>query len=204
MSGAAGAVEPDISEITDYLYISAFPEAEHAATIRALNVRLILSMPFQKPHHEVRMPPVKWLHLRTVDSPLTPMPISTLRRGVEAALPVIDGGHAVLVHCLAGVHRSVAMACCILIGMGLQRRGGDGPGGVEARGRRSAGLVHPVAGSRSSSVRGASATRPAAPSRARLPRRRPMGVEPPVERQGVRIERAISSARSFDGAPSMR
>jgi protein-tyrosine phosphatase len=37
---------------------------------------------------------------------------------VEAALPVIDDGDAVLVHCLAGVHRSVAMACCVLIGMG--------------------------------------------------------------------------------------
>jgi len=109
---------PDISRITDHLFISAFPEAEHAETIRALNVRLILSMPLQKPHHQVRMAPVKWLHLRTVDSPLTPMPISVLRRGVEAALPVIDDGHGVLVHCLAGVHRSVAMACCILIGMG--------------------------------------------------------------------------------------
>jgi predicted protein tyrosine phosphatase len=115
---SSGALEPDISKITDYLYISAFPEAEHAATIRALNVRLILSMPLQKPHHEVRMPPVRWLHLRTVDSPLVPMPVSVLRRGVEAALPVIDDGDAVLVHCLAGVHRSVAMACCVLIGMG--------------------------------------------------------------------------------------
>ena len=119
MSRGPAAVAPDISRITEYLYISAFPEAEHAATIRALDVRLILSMPIQKPHHEVRMPPVRWLHLRTVDSPLVPMPISVLRRGVEAALPVIDEGHAVLVHCLAGVHRSVAMACCILIGMGM-------------------------------------------------------------------------------------
>jgi len=118
VSQALAAREPDISQITDYLYISAFPEAEHAATIRALGVRLILSMPIQKPHHEVRLPPVRWLHLRTVDSPLVPMPISVLRRGVEAALPVIDDGHVVLVHCLAGVHRSVAMACCILIGMG--------------------------------------------------------------------------------------
>jgi len=119
MSRGPAAAAPDISRITEYLYISAFPEAEHAATIRALDVRLILSMPIQKPHHEVRMPPVRWLHLRTVHSPLVPMPISVLRRGVEAALPVIDEGHAVLVHCLAGVHRSVAMACCILIGMGM-------------------------------------------------------------------------------------
>jgi protein-tyrosine phosphatase len=45
------------------------------------------------------------------------MPISTLQRGVEAALPVIRDGWGVLVHCVAGVHRSVAMACCVLIGM---------------------------------------------------------------------------------------
>ncbi len=109
---------PDISKITDYLYISAFPEAEHAETIRALNVQLIISMPLQRPKHEVRMTPVRWLHLRTIDSPLTPLPIWLLRRGVRAALPVIQEGYGVLVHCKAGVHRSVAMACCILIGMG--------------------------------------------------------------------------------------
>jgi len=37
---------------------------------------------------------------------------------VEAALPVIQDGYQVLLHCRAGVHRSVAMACCVLIGMG--------------------------------------------------------------------------------------
>jgi protein-tyrosine phosphatase len=38
---------------------------------------------------------------------------------VEAALPVIQEGYGVLVHCRAGRHRSVAMACCVLIGMGV-------------------------------------------------------------------------------------
>jgi protein-tyrosine phosphatase len=46
------------------------------------------------------------------------MPIPTLQRGVEAALPVIEEGYRVLVHCRAGVHRSVAMATCILIAHG--------------------------------------------------------------------------------------
>jgi protein-tyrosine phosphatase len=41
-----------------------------------------------------------------------------LKKGVHAALPVIEGGSAVLVHCKAGVHRSVAMASCVLIGKG--------------------------------------------------------------------------------------
>jgi len=47
------------------------------------------------------------------------MPIRSFELGVKAALPVIKDGYRVLVHCRAGVHRSVAMACCVLIGMGL-------------------------------------------------------------------------------------
>jgi hypothetical protein len=37
---------------------------------------------------------------------------------VEAALPVIENGGRVLVFCEGGRHRSVAMASCILIGLG--------------------------------------------------------------------------------------
>ena len=43
------------------------------------------------------------------------MPMEKLKKGVEAALPVIEEGHSVLVYCREGRHRSVAMACCILI-----------------------------------------------------------------------------------------
>jgi protein-tyrosine phosphatase len=58
------------------------------------------------------------LWLPTFDNPFFPMPIRTLNKGVRAALPVIQDGGAVLVHCKAGVHRSVAQATCVLIGMG--------------------------------------------------------------------------------------
>jgi hypothetical protein len=109
---------PDLSEITNYLYISAWPRGDHAEEIRALNVRLILSMHWIKPSRTLGHPPVQLLWLPTFDNPLMPMPVSTLQRGVEAALPVIADGYRVLVHCRAGVHRSVAMACCVLIGMG--------------------------------------------------------------------------------------
>jgi len=117
MSGEAQRL-PDISQITGYLYISAWPKGEHAAEIRALGVRLILSMHWRRPVKTVGRPPVRLLWLPTVDTPLTPMPIFLLRRGVEAALPVVQQGMSVLVHCKAGVHRSVAMACCVLIGTG--------------------------------------------------------------------------------------
>ena len=109
---------PDVSQITDYLYISAWPRGDHAAEIHAMNVRLILSMHWIRPSYKLGQPPLQLLWLPTIDNPLAPMPISTLQRGVEAALPVIQDGYRVLVHCRAGVHRSVAMACCVLIGMG--------------------------------------------------------------------------------------
>ena len=109
---------PDVSAITDYLYISAWPRGNHAEEIRALNVRLILSMHWIRPSRILGHAPVRLLWLPTIDNPLAPMPIATLERGVHAALPVIAEGYRVLVHCRAGVHRSVAMACCVLIGAG--------------------------------------------------------------------------------------
>jgi protein-tyrosine phosphatase len=114
----AGKSTLDVSPITDYLYISAWPRGDHAEEIHGLNVRLILSMHWTKPSKSLGQPPVQLLWLPTIDNPLVPMPISTLQRGVDAALPVIREGYRVLVHCRYGVHRSVAMACCVLIGMG--------------------------------------------------------------------------------------
>jgi len=108
----------DVSPITDHLYLSAWPGADHAAEIQRLSVRLILSMHWIKPSGTLGLPPVRLLWLPTFDNPLLPMPVGSLLRGVEAALPVIENGDGVLVHCRAGVHRSVAMACCVLIGMG--------------------------------------------------------------------------------------
>ena len=109
---------PDISRITDYLFVSAWPEGDHADEILALNIRLILSMHWLRPSKRLNHPPLRVLWLPTIDTPITPMPIGTLRRGVETALPVIEEGWGVLAHCRAGVHRSVAMACWVLIGMG--------------------------------------------------------------------------------------
>jgi hypothetical protein len=109
---------PDLSQITDYLFISAWPKGEHAQEIRALGVQLILSMHWVRPSQTLGNPPVQLLWLPTFDQPFTPIPIRVLRLGVQTALPVIHNGGKVLVHCRAGVHRSVAMACCVLIGMG--------------------------------------------------------------------------------------
>lgn len=108
---------PHISQITDYLYISAFPHGKHVDEIVALGVRLVLSMHWIRPTKMLGKPPVELLWLPTIDKPFFPMPIKTLNKGVIAALPVIEDIGSVLVHCKAGVHRSVAQAACVLIGM---------------------------------------------------------------------------------------
>lgn len=115
----APPTSPDISKITEYLFISDWPEAQHAEEITQLGIGLVLSMHWLPPQRALRRLPIQVLWLPTIDTPLTPMPLRTLRRGVETALPVIRGGGKVLCHCKAGVHRSVAMATCVLIGMGF-------------------------------------------------------------------------------------
>jgi len=105
----------DISAITPQLFISAWPRGEHADELRAMGIRLILSMHWVRPERSLGDAPVHLLWLPTIDLPFTPMPMSMLRRGAQAALPVLAAGGGVLCHCRAGVHRSVAMACCVLI-----------------------------------------------------------------------------------------
>lgn len=109
---------PDVSRITDYLFLSSLPRHEHAEHIWGLGVRLIVSMPLYWPPLAYTRPPFAFVHCPSIDSPLTPIPVFMLRRGVKAALRVIEHGGAVLIHCKAGVHRSVAMATCILIAHG--------------------------------------------------------------------------------------
>lgn len=108
----------DKSQITDYLYIAAHPKAEYAEVIRERGIHLILNMIFIKPAKVYTQPPFQMVTLRRFDSIFIPMPMKKLMKGVEAALPVIKEGHGVLVYCREGRHRSVAMACCILIAKG--------------------------------------------------------------------------------------
>jgi len=110
--------ELDVSEITSYLYISSFPGSEHLEQIRTLGIKLIISMYLRKPDKGYGEPPLTLLWMPVIDSFVTPIPITIFQKGVQAALPVIDEGGKVLVHCKWGIHRSAAMACCILIAKG--------------------------------------------------------------------------------------
>jgi protein tyrosine phosphatase (PTP) superfamily phosphohydrolase (DUF442 family) len=109
----------DISKITEYLSLSSKVTKKNVDEVLELDLRLVISMIVQrKPPEALEQPPRSVLWLRTFDFPLIPIPVRTLNRGVEVALPVIQDGHRVLVFCEGGRRRSVAMASCILIGKG--------------------------------------------------------------------------------------
>ena len=109
----------DITQITEYLYIASRIKGDDLEAILQLDPGLIISMIVQRrPPKALNAAGLEVLWLRTFDFPLIPIPLRTLKRGVEAALPVIQDGGRVLVFCEGGRHRSVAMASCILIGQG--------------------------------------------------------------------------------------
>ncbi len=109
----------DISEITPRLYVSARPKSEHAAHVAELGIRLVITMLFRLPPPELLEPPLVAVRVPAFDSPLYPIPMRTFERGVGEAIPVFETGAGVLVHCRQGRHRSIAMACCILIVQGM-------------------------------------------------------------------------------------
>jgi hypothetical protein len=108
----------DISVITEHLFIASWPLAADVPLILEKGIRLVISMFWGIQPTALEQPPLRLVQYFAIDSPLTPIPIPMLARGVAQALPVIDQGQGVLVHCRRGRHRSVAMACSILIALG--------------------------------------------------------------------------------------
>ena len=108
----------DISQITDYLFISGWPAAKHVPQILEREITLIISMIREKQDRELTEPPFQNIQLGVTDFVLMPISTDKLRQGVETALPVIENGGKVLTYCKSGIHRSAAMAVCILIGKG--------------------------------------------------------------------------------------
>lgn len=108
----------DISQITPRLFVSAWPREGYAPHLRELGIRLVISMTRTEPLSEYSEEPLLWVHVPSIDSPLTPIPLPGLKTGVRAAIPILAAGGGVLCHCREGRHRSVAMACSILIAQG--------------------------------------------------------------------------------------
>ena len=113
----------NFSRITDDLLIGTTPRAQDYPHLHDLDVRLIINMRFA--HPPVPNPfdlDLKLLWLRTIDSPLFPIPVRRLTQGARAALETIREGGVVYTHCAYGRHRGVAMGAAVLIAQGQSPR----------------------------------------------------------------------------------
>jgi len=108
----------EYSKITEQLYVAAWPTGEDHEMLKSLGVRLVINMDWVPVDKKLSEPPLSLLNLTEIDTPFTPMKIENFWKGVRHAQNVFDQGDAVMVYCKGGVHRSVAMACCILISQG--------------------------------------------------------------------------------------
>jgi len=106
----------DFSQITDFLYVGKTPSLDDQSQLLNLGIELIINMRFEARPHSDSL--IQTLWLPTFDSPLIWIPVRMLKKGVDAALDTIRDGGKVYVHCHGGVHRAVALACCILISKG--------------------------------------------------------------------------------------
>ena len=111
----------DISKITDNLYVGTTPATEDYDLLRDRGVTLVINMRFERrPYPDDHNPPLARLWLPTFDSPLIPIPMRAMHKGVRAGLEAFRNGGKVFVHCAAGVHRSVALAAALLIAQGYK------------------------------------------------------------------------------------
>ncbi len=109
----------NFNPITPDLFIGTTPAVEDYPLLRELGVRLVINMRWeQRPAPDPHADPLAFLWLRTMDSPLVPIPIHKLMRGAQAALETIRNGGKVYSHCASGRHRGVAMGAAILIAQG--------------------------------------------------------------------------------------
>lgn len=106
------------SQITDRLFIAAWPVGENYNEIVGLGVRLVINMDWVPADPKLSEAPLRVLTLVTHDSPVTPMPLEKMWTGVRAAGEMIAKGDKVMVYCKMGRHRSATMACCILVSQG--------------------------------------------------------------------------------------
>jgi protein tyrosine phosphatase (PTP) superfamily phosphohydrolase (DUF442 family) len=108
------------SKITDTLYIGTTPKSEDYASLHELGVDLVINMRVGlPPRNDPRIPAMRSLWLPVIDSPLFPIPMRALNKGVSEALKVIQDGGIVYTHCSRGRHRGPAMGACILIAQGM-------------------------------------------------------------------------------------
>jgi len=108
----------EYSQITDQLYVAAWPTGENYEVLKELGIRLVINMDWVPADEKLSEPPLHVLALTEIDTPLTPMKMENIWKGVDHSQEIFDQGGVVMVYCKGGVHRSVVMTCCILISQG--------------------------------------------------------------------------------------
>lgn len=110
----------DYSRITENVLVGTTPRQADFEHLFDMGVRLVINMrALQGRPPASGQSGLRYLRLRTFDSPLIPIPTEALVRGTRTAMEVIESGGRVYTHCSRGRHRSVAMAAAILIAQGL-------------------------------------------------------------------------------------
>lgn len=110
----------NFSEITSDLFIGTTPRTRDYSYLNELGVRLVINMRYLVgPQGKPDTLPIKFLWLRTIDSPLFPIPVRKLLQGAQIALETIREGGKVYTHCEHGRHRAAAMGAAVLIAQGL-------------------------------------------------------------------------------------
>ncbi len=109
----------DYSQITNNLYIAAWPTKCHREKIISLEVKLVIATILESIDKELDEPPLTLVHTRGTDigSRLI-YPMGQLMKGVKPAVATIQNGGKVMVFCKAGKHRSATMTACVLVGLG--------------------------------------------------------------------------------------
>jgi dual specificity MAP kinase phosphatase len=108
------------SKITHNLYIGTTPRTNDYEVLHQFGISLVINMRIGlPPARDPISPSLKSLWLPTIDSPIIPIPMRALHRGVEAALRVMEAGGVLYTHCSKGRHRGPAMGACILIAQGM-------------------------------------------------------------------------------------
>jgi protein tyrosine phosphatase (PTP) superfamily phosphohydrolase (DUF442 family) len=111
------------SQITDTLFIGKTPLPKDYPSLAQMGIKLVINMRIErKPYKDPYNTGLKFLWLPSIDSPLLPIPIRLLHKGVSQAITVIREGGKVYIHCAGGIHRAVAMGACILIACGRTAR----------------------------------------------------------------------------------
>ena len=81
----------DYSQIKDQLYVAAWPTGEDYNELKELGVRLVINIDWVPADEKLNEPPLSVLSLTEIDTPLTPMSMKNIWKGVDQAGKTLRG-----------------------------------------------------------------------------------------------------------------